>query len=295
MAILDGKLISGRLKEEMAKRSSVFYVKNGRKPHLAALLIGDNPASEVYVASKIRSCEEVGFRSTMVRLGSDITIDEVLVLIGKWNEDITLDGILVQLPLPSHFDENRITEAISPTKDVDGFHPNNIGRMNKNLPTYISATPLGILKLLDAYSIETLGKHCVVLGRSTIVGSPMSILMSRASYPGNCTVSLCHSKTQNMKEMIGQADILVVAIGKPEFIHGSWLKEGVVVIDVGINRIYDANRKSGTRLVGDVHFESAQKKASYITPVPGGVGLMTIVGLLENTLLAAEKVIYPSE
>lgn len=292
MALLDGKLISDIFKKKIKEESSNFFFYKHRKPHLAALLIGNNPASEVYVASKIRSCEEVGFISTLKRFDNEVDEKTVLELISNWNLDPHIDGILVQVPLPYHIKEESITEAISPKKDVDGFHPNNLGRMIKNLPTYISATPLGILKLMEAYKLETLGKHCVVLGRSHNVGSPISILMSRPSYPGNCTVTLCHSKTHNLNEILIQADILIVAVGSPELIRGEMLKSGVIIIDVGMNRVKDLTRKSGTRLVGDVHFESAEKIASYITPVPGGVGLMTIIGLLENTLLAAKGDIY---
>jgi len=292
MALLDGKLISNQLKLGILERSTYFFKQSGIKPHLAALLIGNNPASEVYVASKIRNCEEVGFVSTLKRFDSDIDEKSVIAQIEQWNQDPHIHGILVQLPLPDHIQEENITQAIFPSKDVDGFHPINLGRMMKNLPTYISATPLGILKLLEAYKIPTEGKDCVVIGRSHIVGSPISILMARPSYPGNATVTLCHSRTQNLFEITKRADILIAAIGKPEFIHGDHIKPGAVVIDVGMNRIEDLSKKSGNRLVGDVHFESAEKIASYITPVPGGVGLMTIIGLLENTLLSAQKLIY---
>lgn len=292
MALLDGKLISAEIKKKITLESEAFYSTQKRKPHLAALLIGNDPASEVYVASKIRACAEVGFTSTLIRYDPDISEDSVINLIREWNDNRDIDGILVQVPLPHHIDEEKITDTISPSKDVDGFHPNNLGRMMKNLPSFISATPLGILKLLEAYSIPTEGKHCVVLGRSKNVGSPMSILLGRNGYPGNCTVTLCHSKTQNLDFILKQADIFIAAIGKPEFVHGSQLKEGVVVVDVGINRIPDPSKKSGSKIVGDVHFESANARASYISPVPGGVGLMTIVGLLENTLLSAKKEIY---
>jgi methylenetetrahydrofolate dehydrogenase (NADP+)/methenyltetrahydrofolate cyclohydrolase len=293
MALLDGKLISTRSKLNLASESEAFLLEYKRKPHLAALLVGEDPASEVYVSSKIRSCAEVGFTSTLVRYPSDISEESVLNLIVEWNQNPEIDGILVQVPLPHHIHEEKVTDTISPSKDVDGFHPNNLGRMMKNLPSFISATPLGILKLLEAYSIPTQGKHCVVLGRSSNVGSPISILMARSGYPGNCTVTLCHSKTQNLQSLLKEADILIAAIGKPEFVHGDMLKTGVVVVDVGINRILDPSKKSGSRIVGDVHFESANAIASYISPVPGGVGLMTIIGLLENTLLAAKKTIYP--
>ncbi len=292
MILLDGKLISNQEKQRIAVESAKFFEKTGRKPHLAALLIGENPASQLYVNSKIRSCEEVGFLSTLIRYTDQVSEKEILDLVSLWNKEITIDGILIQLPLPKHINPEKVIEGIEPKKDVDGFHPNNIGRMNINLPTYISATPLGILKLMEAYQIPTEGKHCVVIGRSGIVGSPISILMSRPKYPGNCTVTLTHSKTQNLENFVKEADIVIAAIGRPEFVKGDWVKEGAVVIDVGINRIQDPSKKSGYRIVGDVDFDSVSKIASYMSPVPGGVGLMTIIGLLENTLLAARNEIY---
>lgn len=292
MQLLDGKLISAKLKAELASQTAAFRAAGGKQPHLVAILVGHTAASEVYVASKMRSCEETGFKSTLIRFEETVSEAELLETIERVNSDADVDGILVQLPLPAHISVEKVTWKISPEKDVDGFHPMNIGRMAKNLPCYLPATPLGILKLLSEYKIETEGKHCVVLGRSHIVGSPISILMARADYPGNCTVTLCHSKTLNMDAIIQSADILIAAIGKPQFVRGHMVKDGAVVIDVGMNRIPDASTKSGTRLVGDVHFEEVAPKSSFITPVPGGVGLMTIVGLLQNTLSAAKKEIY---
>lgn len=240
----------------------------------------------------MRSCEETGFKSTLIRFEETVSEAELLSTIDTVNSDTDVDGILVQLPLPGHISVEKVTWKISPEKDVDGFHPMNIGRMAKNLPCYLPATPLGILKLLEAYKIETEGKHCVVLGRSYIVGSPVSILMARAASPGNCTVTLCHSKTKHIDDIIRSADILIAAIGKPQFVRDTMVKQGVVVIDVGMNRIADSTTKSGTRLVGDVDFAGVAPKSSFITPVPGGVGLMTIVGLLQNTFSAAKKEIY---
>lgn len=292
MELLDGKLISAKLKTSLATQTKDFMAAGGKQPHLVAILVGHTAASEVYVASKMRSCEETGFKSSLIRFEETVTEAELLETIDRVNADPDVDGILVQLPLPAHISVEKVTWKISPEKDVDGFHPMNIGRMAKNLPCYLPATPLGILKLLEEYKIETEGKHCVVLGRSHIVGSPISILMARAAYPGNCTVTLCHSKTKDMDAIIRSADILIAAIGKPEFVRGHMVKEGVVVIDVGMNRIVDASKKSGSRLVGDVNFEEVAPRSSFITPVPGGVGLMTIVGLLQNTLSAAKKEIY---
>ena len=292
MELLDGKLISAILKKELAKETRLFIEAGGKRPHLVAILVGHTAASEVYVASKMRSCEETGFKSTLIRFEETVSEAELLSTIDTVNSDTDVDGILVQLPLPGHISVEKVTWKISPEKDVDGFHPMNIGRMAKNLPCYLPATPLGILKLLEAYKIETEGKHCVVLGRSYIVGSPVSILMARAAYPGNCTVTLCHSKTKHMDDIIRSADILIAAIGKPQFVTDNMVKQGVVVIDVGMNRIADSTTKSGTRLVGDVDFAGVAPKSSFITPVPGGVGLMTIVGLLQNTFSAAKKEIY---
>lgn len=264
-----------------------------RPPHLVAVLAGNDGASETYVANKIRTCAEVGFRSTLERLPGDVSEDEVLGLIDRLNADDSVDGFIVQLPLPSHIDVHRVTERIRPEKDVDGFHPVNLGRMTEELPAYIPATPKGIVQLLERYKIETSGKHCVVVGRSNIVGTPVSILLSRNTYPGNCTVTLTHSRTQNLKSLTLQADILIAAIGKPYFITADMVKVGAVVVDVGMTRVPAPERKLGFKLAGDVDFEHVAPKCSWITPVPGGVGPMTIMGLLQNTLLAAQHRVYP--
>lgn len=292
MQLLDGKAISTQIKAEIKAEVEQWVNGGGKKPHLAALLVGNDGASETYVASKIRSCEEIGFNSTLVRLTSDVTEQEVLAEVEKLNADPDIDGFIVQLPLPSHISENTIMEAVHPSKDVDGFHPINVGRMCKGLPAYISATPFGILEMLTRANIETSGKHCVVIGRSQIVGLPMSILMQRNTNPGNCTVTITHSRTKNLKEICQTADILIVALGRPEFVTADYIKEGAVVIDVGISRVADASKKSGFSIKGDVNFNDVAPKSSFITPVPGGVGLMTICGLLTNTLKAARKEIY---
>lgn len=292
MEIIDGKLISAQVKAELQIEVDQIKANGGKIPHLAAVLIGDNGASETYVASKIKSCEQIGFKSTLIRRDSTSTETEVLEIIDQLNKDEDIDGFIVQLPLPDHIDVDKVIEAIDPKKDVDGFHPINIGRMAKGLPSYISATPYGVLELIKRYKIETAGKHCVVVGRSQIVGLPMSILMQRNTYPGNCTVTLVHSRTQNLKEICLQADILVAALGKPEFITADMVKDGAVVIDVGLTRVVDASKKSGFALKGDVKFDEVAPKTSYITPVPGGVGLMTVAALMYNTLLASRKEIY---
>lgn len=292
MQLLDGKLISSQIKAEIKTEVDYWTSKGGKKPHLAAILVGNDGASETYVASKIRSCEEIGFTSTLLRFDSDVTEAELLGAVEQLNTDPDVDGFIVQLPLPKHISENTIMEAVHPAKDVDGFHPINVGRMCKGLPAYLSATPFGIIEMLKRADIETAGKHCVVIGRSQIVGLPMSILMQRNTYPGNCTVTICHSKTQNLKEICQSADIMIVALGRPEFVTAEYVKEGAVVIDVGISRVLDASKKSGFAIKGDVNFQDVAPKASYITPVPGGVGLMTICGLLTNTLMAARKEIY---
>ncbi len=293
MQLLDGKAISSVIKDEIKLQVEEWVAQGGKKPHLAAILVGEDGASETYVASKIKSCEQVGFTSTLVRLGSNATEPEVLEAVARLNNDPDVDGFIVQLPLPDHISENTIMEAIKPSKDVDGFHPINVGRMCKGLPAYLSATPFGILVMLERANIETSGKHCVVIGRSQIVGLPMSILMQRNTYPGNATVTICHSKTKNLKEICQSADILVVALGRAEFVTSDYVKEGAVVIDVGITRVPDATKKSGFALKGDVNFSDVAPKTSYITPVPGGVGLMTICGLLTNTFKATRKEIYP--
>jgi methylenetetrahydrofolate dehydrogenase (NADP+) / methenyltetrahydrofolate cyclohydrolase len=292
MQLLDGKALSAIVKAEIKIETEKIAAEGGKKPHLAAILVGNNGASETYVASKIKSCEEIGFTSTLISLPDTTSEAELLGQIQKLNDDADIDGFIVQLPLPAHISENTIMEAVAPEKDVDGFHPINVGRMCKGLPAYISATPFGILEMLERYKIETAGKHCVVVGRSQIVGLPMSILMQRNAYPGNCTVTICHSRTHNLKEVCQSADILIAALGRPEFITADYVKEGAVVIDVGITRVPDASKKSGFAIKGDVKFEEVAPKSSFITPVPGGVGLMTICGLLTNTLLASKKAIY---
>ncbi|MGV3602091.1 MAG: bifunctional 5,10-methylenetetrahydrofolate dehydrogenase/5,10-methenyltetrahydrofolate cyclohydrolase [Dyadobacter fermentans] len=292
MQLLDGKAISSQIKSEIKAEVEQWVAGGGKKPHLAAILVGQDGASETYVASKIRSCEEIGFTSTLLRFEADITEAQLLEAVESLNNDPDVDGFIVQLPLPKHISENTVMEAVNPAKDVDGFHPINVGRMCKGLPAYISATPFGILEMLIRAGIETSGKHCVVIGRSQIVGLPMSILMQRNTFPGNCTVTITHSKTQNLKEICQSADILIVALGRPEFVKADYVKEGAVVVDVGITRVADATKKSGFSIKGDVDFNDVAPKASFITPVPGGVGLMTICGLLTNTFKAAKKEIY---
>ena len=289
MQLLDGKLTANILKDEIAAEVSKIISNGGKKPHLAAILVGNNGASETYVNAKVKACERVGFDSTLVRLESDVTEEVLLSEVRKINDNPEIDGLIVQLPLPKHISEIKVTEAILPEKDVDGFHPINLGRMTLNLPTFLPATPAGIIELLDRYDIETSGKHCVVIGRSHIVGSPMSILMARNSKVGNCTVTLTHSRTTNLKEISRTADILIVALGKPEFVTADMVKEGAVIVDVGITRVKSDKTKSGWKLKGDVAFDDVASKCSFITPVPGGVGPMTIASLLKNTLLSAYK------
>ena len=288
MILLDGKKTANDIKEEIEIEVATLVDAGGKKPHLAAILVGIDGASETYVNAKVKACEKVGFNSTLVRFDSDVTENKLLAEVEKINNNSNIDGLIVQLPLPKHIDEMKVTEAILPTKDVDGFHPANIGRMALNLPTYLPATPAGILELLERYKVETIGKHCVVIGRSHIVGSPMSILMARNANPGNCTVTLTHSRTKNLKEITKTADILIVALGKAEFITADMVKEGVTIIDVGITRIKSDKTKSGWKLLGDVDFEGVKEKCNFITPVPGGVGPMTIAMLLKNTLISAK-------
>ena len=288
MILLDGKKTSQDIKDEIKEKVGLRATKGLKKPHLAAVLVGDNGASLTYVNAKVKACEYVGFDSTLIKLPADISEADLLAKIDELNGSQTIDGYIVQLPLPKHIDELKVTQAIHPSKDVDGFHPENIGKMVLDLPAFLPATPYGIVQLLDRYNIETSGKHCVVVGRSHIVGSPMSILMSRNNKVGNSTVTLTHSRTKNLAEITRSADILIVALGKTEFITGDMVKDGVVVVDVGITRIDDPSRKSGFRLLGDVKFDEVAEKASYITPVPGGVGPMTIASLLMNTLHAAD-------
>ena len=292
MQLLDGKYVSEKLKGEIADQAAAYLAQTGRKPHLVAVLVGHDGGSETYVASKIKNCEKVGFQSTLVRYEDTVSEEELLKKVEELNADADIDGIIVQLPLPKHIDPEKVTERIDHRKDVDGFHPVNLGRMQRNLPSFIPATPYGITLMLKEYGIETAGKHCVVVGRSNIVGSPMSIFMARNTQPGNCTVTICHSRTPDIKKFTLDADILVVAIGKKNFITADMVKEGAVIIDVGMNRETSTLTKSGYKLYGDVDFENVAPKASYITPVPGGVGLMTIVGLLKNTLASARKEIY---
>jgi methylenetetrahydrofolate dehydrogenase (NADP+) / methenyltetrahydrofolate cyclohydrolase len=289
MTILDGKLLSENIKAELAAEVEQLKRDGKRAPHLVAVLVGDNPASEVYVGNKIRSCEQIGFRSTLIRRNGDVSQADLLQIVHGLNQDDGVDGFIVQLPLPKHIHEEKITLAIDPAKDVDGFHPINFGRMAQGLPAFLPATPYGILEILRRYNIETSGKHCVVVGRSNIVGTPMSILMSRKGYPGDCTVTLTHSRTKDLAGEVRRADIVVAAIGIPNFIKGDWVKEGAVVIDVGINRVADASKKSGFKLAGDVDFEAVAPKCSHITPVPGGVGAMTVTALLMNTMKAYLK------
>jgi len=288
MQLIDGKAISAIVKKEIAGEVSELLQNGGRQPHLAAILVGNDGASETYVASKVRACKQVGFKSSEIRLSADISEQELLQEIQKVNADSNVDGLIVQLPLPQHISEQKVIETIAPEKDVDGFHPLNVGKMIADLPTYIPATPAGILELLKRYKIETAGKHCVVVGRSNIVGLPISFLMARKAYPGNATVSICHSRTQNLKKITQIADILIVALGRAEFITADMVKEGAVVIDVGITRLPSTKTKSGWKLYGDVKFDEVAEKCSYITPVPGGVGPMTIVSLLKNTLQAVK-------
>ena len=289
MIILDGKKTSNDIKEEITNQVKSINSSLGKTPHLSAILVGNDGASETYINAKVKACEKVGFASTLVRLPDNVSEEELLSEVDKINNNQDIDGLIVQLPLPSHIDEMKVTEAIDPKKDVDGFHPSNIGRMALNLATYLPATPAGILELLKRYNVETSGKHCVVIGRSHIVGSPMSVLMARNSDPGNCTVTLTHSRTQNLKDITRKADILIVALGKAEFVTSDMIKEGVCIIDVGITRVKSEKTKSGWQLLGDVNFEDVKEKCSYITPVPGGVGPMTIAMLLQNTLLASKK------
>ncbi|MFZ6037113.1 MAG: bifunctional methylenetetrahydrofolate dehydrogenase/methenyltetrahydrofolate cyclohydrolase FolD [Bacteroidota bacterium] len=292
MQIIDGKAVSAQIKLEIAEEVVRLKSEGKKTPHLAAVLVGHDGGSETYVANKVRACEEVGFKSTLIRFEENVSEDELLSCVERLNNDDDVDGFIVQLPLPEHISENKITEAIDYRKDVDGFHPVNVGRMAIGLPCFLSATPSGIVELLRRYKIETRGKHCVVLGRSNIVGKPVSMLMLQKSYPGDCTVTVCHSRTKNIKEICVQADIIIAALGSPEFLKADMVKEGVVVIDVGTTRVPSTKTKSGFKLTGDVAFDEVAPKCSFITPVPGGVGPMTIVSLLKNTLLAAKKEIY---
>lgn len=287
MIILDGKKTSQEIRNEIAEEVKSLTAKGGKRPHLAAVLVGNNGASITYVNAKVKDCEEVGFKSSLIKLSETISERELLEKVRELNEDEDIDGFIVQLPLPKHISEQKVIMAIDPAKDVDGFHPENLGKMALNMPTFLPATPMGIMDLLDRYNIETGGKHCVVVGRSHIVGLPASILMGRNHYPGNATVTLTHSRTNNLTELLKTADIIIAALGKPGFITADMVKDGAVLVDVGTTRVVDKTKKSGYKLKGDVDFEGVSPKASYITPVPGGVGPMTRVSLLKNTLLAS--------
>lgn len=286
MQILDGTATAAFIKEDLKKEVEARKAKGLKTPHLAAVLVGNNPASESYVGSKVRTCKELGYESTLLRFDTDISEADLLNEVKKLNENKDVDGILVQLPLPSHISEDAVINMIDPNKDVDGFHPISQGKMILGQEGFLPATPYGILLMLEKYNIDITGKHCVVVGRSNIVGKPMSILLARNANPGNATVTICHSKTKNLSEITQQADVLVAAIGRPKFITADMVKDGVIIIDVGINRVEDASRKSGSRLVGDVDFDNVAPKSSYITPVPKGIGPMTICGLMKNTLTA---------
>jgi methylenetetrahydrofolate dehydrogenase (NADP+)/methenyltetrahydrofolate cyclohydrolase len=292
MQLIDGRKVSEEIYNTLKNEVEKLKANGAKIPHLAAVLVGNNPASQTYVNAKVKACEQVGFGSTLVKLEETISEETLLNTISNLNNNTDIDGFIVQLPLPKHIDENKVTQAISPMKDVDGFHPTNLGRMMLNLPSYLPATPFGIVKLLEAYQIETAGKHCVVIGRSHIVGSPISILLARNSNPGNCTVTLCHSRTIDLEHHTKQADIIILALGKPYFLKKDMIKDGVVIIDVGISRVETTNTKSGFKLAGDADFDDIADKCSFITPVPGGVGPMTIACLMYNTLLACKKEIY---
>ncbi len=285
MILLDGKATAEAIKKEIALQVEEIVAKGGRRPHLAAVIVGEDGASKTYVASKERACSQVGFESSVFRLPTETTEEELLNLISRLNGDESIDGFIVQMPLPKGIDEQKVIAAVDPRKDVDGFHPSNVGRLSLGLPTFVSATPYGIMALLEHYNIETSGKHCVVLGRSNIVGRPIALLLSHKGTPGDCTVTICHSRTKDLAEHTRRADIIIAALGVPEFLKGDMVKEGVVVIDVGITRI-PADNEKGYRIVGDVAFDEVAPKCSYITPVPGGVGPMTIISLLRNTMRA---------
>ena len=293
MKLIDGKVIAEQVKAEIAEEVKGMIAAGKKRPHLAVIIVGHDGGSETYVASKVKSCEQVGFKSTKITYENDVTEAELLSKIDELNKDEDVDGFIVQLPLPKHISEQKVIEAIDYRKDVDGFHPVNIGRMSIGMPCFVSATPAGIIELLKRYEIETSGKHCVVIGRSNIVGKPIASLMMQKSAPGDATVTVCNSRTKNLKEFTLQADIIIAALGQPEFLTADMVKDGVVIIDVGTTRVPATETKSGFRLKGDVKFDEVAPKSSFITPVPGGVGLMTIVSLLKNTLLAAKREIYP--
>lgn len=290
--LIDGKAVAAQIKKELADEVAEIKKAGGKIPHLAAVLVGHDGGSETYVANKVKNCEEIGFKSTLIRYENDVTEEELLRKVEELNNDADVDGFIVQLPLPDHISEQKVIETIDYRKDVDGFHPINVGRMSLGLPCFKSATPAGIIELLKRYEIETKGKHCVILGRSNIVGKPMATLMMQKGYPGDCTVTVCHSRSKNLKEMCQQADIIIAALGVPEFVKADMVKEGAVVIDVGTTRLPSSVTKSGFKLTGDVSFNEVAPKCSYITPVPGGVGPMTIISLMKNTLLAGKKEIF---
>lgn len=292
MELIDGKKVSSDIKKEIAAEVAEMMAAGKKQPHLAAVLVGHDGGSETYVAAKVKACEECGFKSTLIRFEADVTEEELLQTVDKLNNDEDIDGFIVQLPLPKHISEQKVIEAIDYRKDVDGFHPINVGRMSIGLPCFVSATPAGIVELLRRYNIDTKGANCVVLGRSNIVGKPVASLMMQKGNPGNATVTVCHSATKNLKEVCREADIIIAALGSPEFVKEDMVKEGAVIIDVGTTRVPSTLTKSGWKLKGDVDFEYVAPKCSYITPVPGGVGPMTIVSLMKNTLLAAKKIIY---
>lgn len=292
MTLIDGKAVSEQIKQEIAAEVAEIVARGGKRPHLAAILVGHDGGSETYVAAKVKACEVCGFKSSLIRYEADVTEDELLAKVKELNEDPDVDGFIVQLPLPKHISEQKVIESIDYRKDVDGFHPINVGRLSIGLPCYISATPNGIMELLRRYEIDTRGKKCVVLGRSNIVGKPMAMLMMQKGNPGDATVTVCHSRTQGITEICREADIIIAAMGQPNFVKVEMVKEGAVVIDVGTTRVPDATRKSGFKLTGDVKFDEVAPRCSFITPVPGGVGPMTIVSLMKNTLLAGKKAIY---
>lgn len=292
MTLIDGKAVAAAVKKEIAQEVEQMVAQGRRRPHLAAVLVGHDGGSETYVAAKVKACEECGFTSSLIRYESDVTQEELLATVDRLNSDPDIDGFIVQLPLPRHISEQAVIEAIDYRKDVDGFHPVNVGRLSIGLPCYVSATPSGIIELLRRYDIPTKGKRCVVVGRSNIVGKPVAMLMMQKAYPGDATVTVCHSATKNLAEITREADILIAAMGRPATITADMVKEGATVIDVGTTRVPDSTRKSGFRLRGDVDFDNVAPKCSYITPVPGGVGPMTIVSLMKNTLLAAKGEIY---
>lgn len=292
MQLIDGKAVAEQIKKEIAQEVAGIVANGGKRPHLAAILVGHDGGSETYVASKVKACETCGFKSSLIRMEDTVSEDELLAKVDELNNDPDVDGFIVQLPLPKHISEQKIIEAVDYRKDVDGFHPINVGRMSIGLPCFVPATPFGIIELLRRYKIETSGKKCVVLGRSNIVGKPIANLLMHKGYPGDCTVTVCHSRTKDIKAECLEADIIIAALGSPHFVTADMVKDGCVVIDVGTTRVPNASAKSGFKLTGDVKFDEVAPKCSYITPVPGGVGPMTIVSLMHNTLLAGKKEIY---